>query len=116
MNKKDILKVLDLVAFILIFIATGLVLIFEISGDLDLIYLAVITFFIGVCALDILLVVRLVASFKEGAGQTTPEGVAPTAEGELVQKKSKKQKILLFIELGFGILAFIIILIALINF
>lgn len=115
MNKKDILKVLDLVAFILVFIATGLVLVFEISGDFDLIYLAVITFFIGVCALDVLLVLRLVASFKGGSGAAA-DGLDTSTEAEAIQKKSKKQKILLFIELGFGIIAFVMILIALINF
>lgn len=118
MNKKDILKVLDFAAFILIFIATGLILIFEFSGDFDLIYLAVITFFIGILALDSFLIARVCMMYKK---PKTSEESKETKSDEntnrqLSSKEDKKQKTLLFIELAAGVVAFVLILIALINF
>lgn len=123
MIKKDIFRVLDIASFIMVFVATGLFLMFEFVGDFDLLYFSVIIYFIGIIMLTAVLIFRICDLYKSqkaennGQSQSNNSSSDDNSDGESdddTKKDVKREKINLFTKLGFCVIAFVCMLIVLI--
>lgn len=83
MNKKEILKTLDLSSFIMLVISTIFVLIFEIGGNTIFIKMAIFIYAVAFLCLFVLLILRLCFS----KNTTSQEQISDV---ELVIDKNKK--------------------------
>lgn len=77
MKKDELLKILDFASFMLIIIATLLVIVFEFVGSYAVMKCAIVIYFIGLLVLTIFLSFRVYFAFKKIAepkeGENTPD-------------------------------------------
>ena len=105
MNKKDILKTLDIASMVSIFIATLLVFIYQFVGEYQVVRFAVIMYTASFLILTVFYALKTYFVFSK----------AQTEEG-LISEQTTKDKAFLITKLVLSVLAFVFTLIVLILF
>ena len=114
MNKKDILKTLDISSFVSAIIATVLVLIFQFTGSVAVMKYAIIMYTVCFLILTIVLSIKVYMTFsKKYQAEMVEE---QTAEGEKTDENDTKKKTLSIVYLVLSALAFIFTFVILILY
>lgn len=114
MKKDEILKILDIASYILIIVATFLVVLFEFVGSEIIMKIALAIYFVGLLALTALLCAKTYFEFSKKSGS---EVVAEENDNpETVAKLKKRKRTLLIAELVFSAAALVFSLVILILY
>ncbi len=113
MNKKDILKTLDISSFVSAIIATVLVLIFQFTGSVAVMKYSIIMYTVCFLILTVVLSIKVYITFSK---KHQAEMVEENVEGEKTDENDTKKKTLSIVYLVLSALAFIFTFVMLILY
>lgn len=113
MNKKDILKTLDIASFVSAIVATILVLIFQFTGNVLIMKYSIVMYVVCFFMLTIVLSIKVYMTFSK---KYQVEMAEENIEGENFEENSTKKKILSIVCLVLSVIAFIFTFVMLILY
>lgn len=113
MNKKDILKTLDIASFVSAIVATILVLIFQFTGNVLIMKYSIVMYVVCFFMLTIVLSIKVYMTFSK---KYQVEMAEENIEGENFEENSTKKKILSVVCLVLSVIAFIFTFVMLILY
>ncbi len=110
MKKDDILKILDFASFVLIIIATILVILFEFLGGYGFMKSAIVLYFVGFLLLSAFLSARVYFAFaKKKPTEEAVTGEEKLASTELVETKKQKGMLIAMLVISIIVLIFTLV-------